>query len=55
MADDKRTVADHVKAEEEDLSKGPTPESRRAEGEPPAEHDQTEGPTPRTREADRHS
>ena len=37
---------------EEDLSKGPTRESRRADGEPDREHDTSEGPTPETREAD---
>lgn len=38
---------------EEDLSKGPTPETRKADGEPEREHDTTDGPTPETREADR--
>ena len=37
---------------EEDLSKGPTPESRRADGEPEREQDTSDGPTPETREAD---
>lgn len=37
---------------EEDLSKGPTPDSRRADGEPDRDHDTTEGPTPETREAE---
>ena len=40
---------------EEDLSKGPTPETREAEGEPRREHDTSEGPTPQTREAERRS
>ncbi len=43
------------RAEEEDLSTGPTPETRRAEGEPEREHDTSEGPTPETREAERRS
>jgi hypothetical protein len=47
MTDDKR------KTDEEDLSKGPTPDTRRAEGEQEKEHDTSEGPTPETREADR--
>jgi hypothetical protein len=46
MSDDKRQG-------EEDLTKGPTPETRRADGEPPREHDTSEGPTPETREAER--
>ena len=41
---------DKQRAREEDLSKGPTPESRRADGEPDREHDTSEGPTPETRE-----
>lgn len=48
MSDDKRNPAG-----EEDLTTAPTPETRRAAGEPDKEHDQTEGPTPETREADR--
>jgi hypothetical protein len=38
---------------EEDLSKAPTPETRRADEEPAREHDTSEGPTPTTREAER--
>jgi hypothetical protein len=37
---------------EEDLTTGPTPDSRRADGEPDREHDTSDGPTPETREAD---
>lgn len=48
MADDKIHTKD-----EEDLSKGPTPESRRADGEPADDRDTSDGPTPETREADR--
>ena len=47
MADDK------TKDREEDLTKGPTPESRRADGEAEGDRDTTDGPTPETREADR--
>ena len=47
MSDDKRRL------DEEDLTKGPTPETRGADGEPDREHDTSEGPTPETREADR--
>lgn len=46
MSDDKRRG-------EEDLTTGPTPETRRADGEPDKEHDTSEGPTPETREAER--
>jgi hypothetical protein len=37
---------------EEDLTTGPTPDSRRADGEPEREQDTSDGPTPETREAD---
>ena len=47
MSTDKRRTP------EEDLSKGPTPDSRRADGEPDREHDTSDGPTPETREADK--
>lgn len=47
MADDKD------RKPEEDLSKAPTPPTRRADGEPEREHDTSEGPTPETREAER--
>lgn len=40
---------------EEDLTKGPTPETRRADDESKREHDTSEGPTPETREAERRS
>lgn len=50
MPDDKKLVTD-----EEDLTKGPTPESRRADGEPEKDADTSDGPTPETREADRAS
>ena len=40
---------------EEDLTTAPTPETRRADGEPEKEHDTSEGPTPETREAERRS
>ena len=43
---------DKPRQNEEDLSKGPTPDSRRADGEPDREHDTSEGPTPETREAE---
>jgi hypothetical protein len=43
----------HDSETEEDLSKGPTPKTRRADGEPEQEHDTSEGPTPETREAER--
>lgn len=42
-----------VRETEEDLTTGPTPDSRRADGEAPSEHDTSEGPTPETREAER--
>lgn len=48
MGDDKRR-------DEEDLTTAPTPETRRADGEPEREHDTSEGPTPETREAERRS
>lgn len=48
MADDKDRTKD-----EEDLTKGPTPESRRADGEAAKSDDTSDGPTPETREADR--
>jgi hypothetical protein len=38
---------------EEDLTEGPTPTVRRAEGEPEEERDTSDGPTPETREAER--
>ncbi len=44
---------DKQREAEEDLSKGPTPDSRRADGEPEREHDTSEGPTPETREAEK--
>ena len=47
MSDDKD------RKREEDLSKAPTPETRRADDEPEREHDTSEGPTPDTREAER--
>jgi hypothetical protein len=53
MADDR--IRTDEKLREEDLTKGPTPESRRADGEPAREHDTSEGPTPETREAERRS
>ncbi len=37
---------------EEDLTTGPTPDSRRADGEPAQDKDTSDGPTPETREAD---
>jgi hypothetical protein len=37
----------------EDLTKGPTPQTRHPEGKPDDITDTTEGPTPETREADR--
>ena len=47
MSDDK------VKQQaEEDLSKAPTPETRRADGEAERDRDTSDGPTPETREAD---
>lgn len=49
MSDDKN------RPPEEDLSKGPTPETRREDDEPEREHDTSEGPTPETREAERRS
>lgn len=49
MSDDKNRTP------EEDLSTGPTPETRRADDEPEREHDTTEGPTPETRESERRS
>lgn len=48
-------MADDKKRGEEDLTVAPTPETRRAEGEPEKEHDTSEGPTPETREAERRS
>lgn len=48
MSDDKRR-------DEEDLTTAPTPDTRRADGEPEKEHDTSEGPTPGTREAERRS
>ena len=36
---------------EEDLTKGPTPETRRADGEPEGTRDTSDGPTPETRES----
>lgn len=50
MGDDDKNVK-----VEEDLTKGPIPETRRADGEPEREHDTSEGPTPETREAERRS
>jgi hypothetical protein len=50
MSDGQET---HRRDGEEDLTEGPTPPVRRAEGEPPEEHDTSEGPTPPTREAER--
>lgn len=47
MSDEKKNL------EEEDLTKGPTPESRRADGEPERDADTSDGPTPETRAADR--
>ncbi len=44
-----------IRKDEEDLSKGPTPETRRADGEPEKDRDTSDGPTPETREADRRS
>ncbi len=49
MSDEKHTH------DEENLSKGPTPETRRADNEPQREHDTSEGPTPETRESERKS
>jgi hypothetical protein len=46
---------DEKKRGEEDLTKGPTPDTRRADGEPEKEHDTSEGPTRETREAERRS
>lgn len=40
-------------AGEEDLTTGPTPDTRRADGERASDHDTSDGPTPETREADR--
>jgi hypothetical protein len=40
-------------AAEEDLTKGPTPETRRATGEPEDLSDTSDGPTPETRAAGR--
>ena len=45
MSTDKRLT-------DEDLSTGPTPDSRRADGEPDRERDTSDGPTPETRDAD---
>ena len=45
MSDDKKHQA------EKDLTKGPTPEIRRADGEPARDDDTSDGPTPETREA----
>ena len=53
MADDTPRTDDRKRRDEEDLTTGPTPESRRADGEPAREHDTSDGPTPETREADR--
>jgi len=46
-------MSDEKKNLEEDLTKGPTPDSRRADGEPENDADTSDGPTPETREADR--
>ena len=46
---------DEKRRDEEDLTTAPTPETRRADGEPEKEHDTSEGPTPETREAERRS
>ena len=40
---------------EEDLTKGPTPDARRADDEPERDDDTSDGPTPETREAERRS
>jgi hypothetical protein len=45
-----RRVDDAV---EEDLTTGPTPDTRRADGELASDRDTSDGPTPETREADR--
>lgn len=47
MADEK------TRTTEEDLTTAPTPETRRADGEPERDRDTSDGPTPETREADR--
>lgn len=39
-------------ATEEDLTTGPTPETRRADGELPSDRDTSDAPTPETRDAD---
>lgn len=44
---------DEKTKDEEDLTKGPTPGARRADGEPERDEDTSDGPTPETREADR--
>ena len=48
-------MSDDRKRGEEDLTKAPTPGTRRADGEPEKEHDTGEGPTPETRETERRS
>ncbi len=45
MSDDKKHQA------EKDLTMGPPPEIRRADGEPARDDDTSDGPTPETREA----
>ena len=52
MSTDKDRARKRVDGEE-DLTTGPTPETRAADGEPPSDHDTSDGPTPETREADR--
>lgn len=43
---------DEKRLHEEDLTKGPTPTTRRADGEPADDDDTSDAPTPETREAD---
>lgn len=48
---DERTAREPSRLTGEDLSEGPTPETRHPRGGRDAEHDTTEGPTPETRRA----
>jgi hypothetical protein len=50
MADDKRS---EDRREEDELTAGPTPEVRRAEGHDDEGEEITKGPTPEVREAER--
>jgi hypothetical protein len=55
MSDEKIRSGDTTRTDEEDLTKGPTPETRDADGEPAKDADTSDGPTPETREAERRS